>query len=143
MRFTAKEIEYLVSQPIGRLATVGLGGAPHISPVGVHYDSETETIVIGGHAGSGMIDSKKFRDARRNPEVAFLVDDLASTDPWTPRGIEIRGRAHTYAEGGEEIGRRISTTMPFDAAWIRIEPKRILSRGIDTGPFELHARDVS
>jgi hypothetical protein len=26
--------------------------------------------------------------------------------------------------------------------WIRIRPRRILARGIDTGPFELPARNV-
>lgn len=112
-------------------------------PVGVFYDPATETIVVGGHEGTDMAGSKKFRDARRNPEVAFVVDDLASVDPWTPRGIEIRGRAETFTTGGEEIGRRITTRMPFDAAWIRIHPRRILALGIDTDPFELYARDVA
>ncbi|GAA2404803.1 PPOX class F420-dependent oxidoreductase [Actinomadura vinacea] len=142
MTFTANEIEYLKSQPLGRLATVGPGGRPHIVPLGVFYDPEARSIVIGGLAGTGMAASKKFRDARRHPEVAFAVDDLASTDPWAPRGIEIRGRAETHTTGGEEIGRRIGAAMPFDPAWIRIHPRRILTRGIDTGPFELSARDV-
>jgi pyridoxamine 5'-phosphate oxidase family protein len=143
MTFTAKEIEYLNSQPLGRLATVGPGGRPHIVPVGVFYDPETRTIVIGGHAGSDMAKSKKFRDAERHPDVAFAVDDLASRDPWTPRGIEIRGRAETHATGGEEVGERIGANMPFDPAWIRIRPRRILARGIDTDAFELSARDVA
>jgi pyridoxamine 5'-phosphate oxidase family protein len=143
MTFTANEIEYLKSQPLGRLATVGPGGRPHIVPVGVFYDPETQTIVIGGHAGTDMAASKKFRDAERHLDVAFAVDDLASVDPWTPRGIEIRGRAETHTTGGEEIGERIGANMPFDSAWIRIHPRRILARGIDTGPFELSARDVA
>ncbi|MEU7900510.1 PPOX class F420-dependent oxidoreductase [Nonomuraea sp. NPDC049152] len=143
MTFSAKEIEYLNSQLLGRLATVGPGGRPHIVPVGVFLDQETQTIVIGGHAGTNMAGSKKFRDAERHPDVAFAVDDLASVDPWTPRGIEIRGRAETHSTGGEEIGKRIGANMPFDSAWIRIHPRRILSRGIDTDAFELSARDVA
>lgn len=143
MTFSANEIEYLNSQLLGRLATVGPGGRPHIVPVGVFLDRETQTIVIGGHAGTNMAGSKKFRDAERHPDVAFAVDDLASVDPWTPRGIEIRGRAETHATGGEEIGKRIGANMPFDSAWIRIHPRRILSRGIDTDAFELSARDVA
>jgi pyridoxamine 5'-phosphate oxidase family protein len=59
MTFTANEIKYLRSQPLGRLATVGPGGRPHIVSVGVFYDPETQTIVIGGHAGSNMAASKK------------------------------------------------------------------------------------
>jgi hypothetical protein len=30
---------------------------------------------------------------RRNGRAAIVIDDLASLDPWQPRGIEIRGRA--------------------------------------------------
>ncbi|WP_155358174.1 PPOX class F420-dependent oxidoreductase [Acrocarpospora macrocephala] len=143
MRFTDNEIEYLNSQLLGRLATVGPGGRPHIVPVGVFYDPETQTIVIAGHAGTNMVESKKFRDAERHPEVAFAVDDLASTDPWTPRGMEIRGRAETHTTGGEELGKRIGATMPFDSAWLRIHPRRVLTRGIDTDSFDLSARDVA
>lgn len=141
--FTEAEVDYLDSQPLGRLATIGPDGRPHVTPVGVFYDPETRTIVIGGHAGSNMAASKKFRDARRHPDVAFVVDDLASVDPWTPRSMEIRGQAETHADGGEEVGERIGANMPFDAAWIRIHPRRVLAMGIEGGPFELSARDVT
>ena len=89
--FTDAEVEYLNSQPLGRLATVGPDGRLHVTPVGVFYDPETRTIVVGGHAGSDMAASKKFRDARRRPDAAFVADDLASVDPWTPRFVETGG----------------------------------------------------
>ena len=141
--FTDAEVEYLSSQWLGRFATVGPDGRPHVKPVGVFYDPETETIVVGGHAGTDMAASKKFRDARRHPDVAFVVDDLASIDPWTPRFIEIRGRAETHTDGGEEVGERIGAGFPFDPAWIRIRPRRIVAMGIEGGAFELAARDVA
>jgi len=141
--FTDAEIEYLNSQLLGRIATVGPDGRPHVTPVGVFHDPETQTIVIGGHAGSNMAASKKFRDAQRHPDVALVIDDLTSIDPWTARFIEIRGRAETYTNGGEEVGKRIGANMPFDPAWIRIRPRRILAMGIDGGSFELSARDVA
>jgi len=140
--FTDAEVEYLKSQPLGRLATVGPDDRPHVTPVGVFYDPETETIVIGGYADTDMAASKKFRDARRRPDVAFVVDDLATVDPWSPRFIEIRGRAETHTEGGEEVGERIGADiMPFDPAYIRIRPRRILASGIDGD--SLSARDVA
>ncbi|AYY13568.1 PPOX class F420-dependent oxidoreductase [Actinobacteria bacterium YIM 96077] len=139
--FTAAEIEYVRSQHLGRLATVGADGAPHVLPVGVFYDPETETIVIG--SAGDMTASKKFRDVRNRPDVAFVVDDLAAVDPWTPRGIEIRGRAEAFTEGGEDIGKRLDAPFPFDAAWIRIRPRRILTWGIDTGSYEHTARNVT
>ncbi|GAA3167593.1 PPOX class F420-dependent oxidoreductase [Planomonospora alba] len=140
--FTDDEVAYLTGQPLGRLATVGRDGRPAVRPVGVIYDPETEAIVIGGVAGSGMAGSKKFRDSRHNPDVAFVVDDLAAVDPWTPRGIEIRGRAETRTEGGERVGERLGAPFPFDPAWILIRPRRILTWGISTGSFEMSARDV-
>jgi pyridoxamine 5'-phosphate oxidase family protein len=139
--FTRGEIDYLCAQPLGRLATVGADGTPHVTPVGVFYDPDADGIVIG--SASQMAGSKKFRDARRRPEVAFVVDDLASVDPWTPRGIEIRGVAEAHTEGGEGVGERLGAPFPFDAAWIAIRPRRILAWGIDTGSFELSARGVA
>jgi len=139
--FTDAEVEYLNSQPLGRFATVGPDSRPHVMPVGVFYDPETQAIVIGSAAD--MAASKKYRDAQRRPDVAVVVDDLAAVDPWTPRGIEIRGRAETHTDGGEEVGKRLGAGFPFDRAWIRIRPRRILAWGIDGGSFELSARDVA
>ena len=138
--FTDAEIAYLTSQPLGRLATVGPDGTPHVMPVGVFYEADTEAIVIGG-AGD-LAASKKFRDAQRRPDVALVVDDLAALEPWTPRGIEIRGRAETYTAGGAAVGEQVGASFAFDAAWIRIRPRRILAWGIDQGSYDLTARDV-
>ncbi|WP_116947445.1 PPOX class F420-dependent oxidoreductase [Jiangella endophytica] len=141
--FTEAEIAYLDSQPLGRLATVGPDGRPHVAPVGVFYDPEADAVVVAGHAGTGFGTSRKFREARAHPEVAYVVDDLASTDPWEPRGIEIRGTAETFTEGGEELGARITGVMPFTPAWLRIRARRVLAWGIDGDAFELSARDVA
>src|SRR5690349_3324048 len=82
--FTEKEIRYLRGQRLGRLATVGADGTPHVMPVGFHVSDDLEVIEIGGH---GLSRSKKWRDLQANPRVAFVVDDLAGVNPWTPRGI--------------------------------------------------------
>ncbi len=139
--FTDAEIEYLNSQTLGRIATVGPDGRPHVMPVGVFYDPEAQTIAIG--SVGDMAASKKYRDAARRPDVALVVDDVASVDPWTPRGIEIRGRAETLTEGGEEVGTRLGAGFPFNAAWIRVHPRRILAWGIDSDSYALTARDVA
>src|SRR6516165_7056912 len=95
--FTAEEIAYLQSQRLGRLATVGPDGQPHVVPVGFRYNAELDTIDIGGH---DFAKRKKYRDVQYNPRVAFVVDDLASTSPWRPRMIEIRGTAEVLGAGG-------------------------------------------
>lgn len=119
--FTPAELEYLASQRLGRLATVGRDGAPHVVPVGFRYNPETDTIDIGGH---NMGRSKKWRDIGREPRVAFVVDDVLP--PWRPRLIEIRGRASRLTLGGTALGRGFSDEI------IRISPTRIVSWGIDS-----------
>jgi pyridoxamine 5'-phosphate oxidase family protein len=139
--FTETELAYLTSQPLGRLATVGRDGAPHVMPIGVFFDAERDALVVG--SVGDMPASKKYRDARRNPAVAVVIDDVASRDPWTPRGLEIRGHAETFAEGGEEVGRRIGARFPFNPAYILIRPRRVLAWGLDGDPYQHTARDVA
>lgn len=132
--FTAAEIAYLQSQRLGRLATMGPEGQPHVVPVAFRYNPELDTIDVGGH---GFATRKKFRDVQRNPRVAFVVDDLASMDPWRPRGIEVRGEAEIRMTGGQEV------MAGFDPEMFRISPRRIVSWGLDTtvGPHP-NARSV-
>jgi pyridoxamine 5'-phosphate oxidase family protein len=112
-----------------------------VSGVGTFTEAEAEAIVIGG-AGA-MARSQKFRDARDRPDVAIVVEDLASAELWRPRGIEIRGRAQTHIDGGQEDGERVGATVPFQPAWIHVFPKRILAWGMDSDSYELTARDVA
>jgi pyridoxamine 5'-phosphate oxidase family protein len=131
--FSPAEIAYLQSQGLGRLATVGADGQPHVVPVTFRYNPDQDTIDIGGH---GFAHRKKFRDVQRNPRVAFVVDDVASTNPYRPRGIEIRGEAEILLTGGEEV------RPGFDAEMFRIPPRRIVSWGIDGNAFQPNARSV-
>jgi pyridoxamine 5'-phosphate oxidase family protein len=132
-RFTEREIEYLRQQRLGRLATVGSDGSPHVVPVGFRLDADGEAIEVGGH---GMSGSKKWRDLQANPRIALVVDDLQSVNPWTPRGIEVRGFAELHADGGEKFG------PGWDTAWIRIVPQRIVSWGIEGAPFSAGGRSA-
>ena len=73
--FTDAEIEYLSGQRRGYLATVGPDGQPHIVPLTFRFNQDEDAIDIGG---VGFGHSKKWRDARRNPRVAFLVEDVVA-----------------------------------------------------------------
>lgn len=132
--FTDAEIAYLQSQRLGRIATVGPDGHPHVVPVGFRYNPELDTIDIGGH---DFAKRKKYRDVQHNPWVAFVVDDLASTNPWRPRMLEIRGTAEVLGSGGGQV-------IPgFDQEMFRILPHRIVSIGIEEGEnFGWSARSV-
>lgn len=116
------QIAYLAGQRLARLATAGRDSRPHVVPVSFRYNPELGTIDSGGlHVAT----TKRFRDVHSNPYAAIVVDDLASTDPWAPRMIEIRGRAETVDSGGESLG------PGFAAAFIRIHPDRVNSYGIE------------
>jgi pyridoxamine 5'-phosphate oxidase family protein len=124
-KFTEQERKYLSEGRLGRIATVGKDGTPHVVPVGWSFNSEEESIDVGGR---DFAQTKKFRDARRSGRAAIVIDDLASTDPWRPRGIEVRGRAET---------------VDGDRPMIRIHPERIVSWGIESGDVgERHSRSV-
>ena len=132
--FSAAEISYLQSQRLARIATASPDGQPHVVPLAFRYNPDTDTIDVGGH---DFTKRKKYRDVQSNPRVAIVIDDLASTDPWRPRMIEVRGEAEILPSGGEAIGRG------FDPDIFRIHPKRIISIGIEgEGPFGLNARSV-
>jgi len=130
--FSEKEIEYLRGRRLGRLATLGTDGAPHVVPVGYRL-SDDNVIELGGR---GFATSKKWRDMQADQRIAFVVDDLAGTDPPTPRGVEIRGRAELHAEGGEKLG------PGRDPTWIQIVPERIVAWGIDGAPYAPRGRSV-
>ncbi len=131
--FTPQEIAYLQSQLLGRLATVGVDGDPHVVPAGFRYNPELDTIDIGGH---GIAQSKKYRDAARSGRAAFVVDDLGSVDPWTPRMLAVRGQAEALPSGGQAI-------LPdFAPELIRIFPTWIGSFGINSSGFGLDSRKV-
>jgi pyridoxamine 5'-phosphate oxidase family protein len=90
MRCTAAVFrKYLGSSLLGRLATVGPDGTPHIAPLGmISYNPHLDTMDIRGHY---LTNTKKYRDIARSGRAALVVDDLTSTKPWRPRGIESYG----------------------------------------------------
>ena len=93
--FSESELEYLSEQRLGRLATASPDGSPHVVPVAYEFDGMC--IYFGGWR---LEESLKFRTILKNPKVAFVVDDLASVEPWRPRGVEIKGTAEALVEDG-------------------------------------------
>jgi pyridoxamine 5'-phosphate oxidase family protein len=126
--FTDRELEYLAErrpERLGRIATVGRDGTPHVVPVGWRFNADLDTIDVGG---MNLARTKKFRDVRRTGRASIVIDDLASVDPWQPRGIEVRGRAEALDE---------------DRPGIRIQPERVISWGLESENFaERQSRTV-
>ncbi|HVC81930.1 MAG TPA: PPOX class F420-dependent oxidoreductase [Chloroflexota bacterium] len=118
--FTEAELTYLRTERLlARIATVGLDGIPHVTPVGWSLNTEDQTIEVGG---IDLASTKKFRDIARSHRAAIVMDDVLP--PWQPRGIEIRGRAEAITD---------------PAPLIRIHPERIIAWGLDG---RRNARDV-
>lgn len=121
-KLTPTQIEYLAGQRLARLATAGADHRPHVVPTSFKYNRELGTLDMGGmHVET----TKKYRDVQANGWAALVVDDIVSTDPWTVRMLEIRGRAETVDEGGNTLG------PGFGGSFIRLHPTKINSFGID------------
>lgn len=77
---TEPELEFLRSQRIGRLATVGPTGQPHVMPVMYQVSAD----------GSLEFDADgiKLRNLTSEPRVAFVVDAMGPR-----RGLAIQGVA--------------------------------------------------
>jgi pyridoxamine 5'-phosphate oxidase family protein len=117
--FSAAELDYLDEQRLGRLATVDANGAPQNVPTGFVLDGSD--LVIGGTA---MGRSRKFRNVAATGVAAFVVDDIASTDPWIVRGVEVRGAAHAVADADPPMA-------GMSREVIRITPTLVRSWGLD------------
>jgi pyridoxamine 5'-phosphate oxidase family protein len=110
--FTEHEADYLQSQRMARLATASPTGAPDVAAVTFTVDGDT--LVSGGY---DITKTVRYGNLTANPRAVIVIDDLASVDPWSPRGVKVRGSAAL-----EEHNGRLQ---------IRITPEVIWSWGLN------------
>lgn len=114
--FTAAEADYLRRQPLMRFATASPSGRPDVAPVVFELDGDD--IVTSGFDIARTV---RYRNVQVNPRATVVVDDLASTNPWSPRGVKVIGACRVETRGDGEV--------------FRISPEVIISWGInDTTP---------
>ena len=114
--FTPAELDYLAAQPLLRFATASSTGRPDVAPV--TFEVYGDYIIT---AGFDITHTVRYRNIQSNPRATVVVDDLASLDPWTPRGVKVIGAASIEEVDGSER--------------FRISPEVIISWGInDTTP---------
>jgi len=70
--FTAAEIAYLRSQFLGRLATAGRNGQPHVVPVTFRYNETLGAIEIRGRARTLQTGGQEIM-ARFSPEMVRIT----------------------------------------------------------------------
>ncbi len=108
--FSPAELAYLTGEAgLGRLATLGMDGMPHVVPVGWSYNRDTDSIDV---TGRDLPATRKFRNAQAYPKVAMVIDDVLP--PWRPRSVMIQGSAEVRSED----------------AMIRITATRVISWGL-------------
>jgi pyridoxamine 5'-phosphate oxidase family protein len=140
MTLTSAEREFLAVQPLGRLATVGPGGAPQVKPVGFSYNDQLGTIDIAGY---NMAQSAKYKNVQHNPAVAFVVDDRPDGGMESTRFLEIRGIAEAVPGAGD--GAHADAGAPgfaMGTGIIRIHPRRVLSYNVDPASPGLQTHEV-
>lgn len=121
MAFTEEEIAYLRSQRIARLATVAPDSQPDVVPVGYEFDGTR--LYVGGLGGEK---TRKFRNVGAgNTQVALVVDDVVSTDPWVARYLRIYGTAELVERSGK-LG---------PGSYIEITPTVSWSSNLEALPF--------
>ncbi|CAB4606643.1 MAG: PPOX class F420-dependent oxidoreductase [Actinobacteria bacterium] len=114
--FTSAELHYLKSQPLMRFASASVNGRPDVAPV--VFEIDDNDILTGGF---DITHTVRYKNIQSNPRVSVVVDDLASINPWSPRGIKIIGGA---------IIEKFNGSQRF-----RISPEVIISWAInDTTP---------
>jgi pyridoxamine 5'-phosphate oxidase family protein len=137
--FSRKEVEYIRSQRVARIATAAevLTGQdnqleantsitvqPDVVPVGFYF--EGEYFYIGGF---NMPKSTKYKNVLRNSLVALVIDDLISIKPWQPRGIRVYGDAEITKRQGASLEKYGYFETVYS---IKITPRKKWSWGINT-----------
>ena len=111
--FTDEEVEFLAGSKLARLATSSSAkNQPHVVPVAYEFDGKY--FYFGGW---NLRQSLKFRNLVENKRVALVIDDLVSSRPWVPRGVEVRGIAEVVVNE--------------EGLYVRITPFRKISWGLN------------
>lgn len=124
------EIDYLNTQRIARITTVSIISdrpiQPDIVPVGFDFDGEYIYV-----SGMNILKSTKYKNILKNRNVAVVIDDLKTVDPWDPRGIRIYGDADVVTRRGGYM----DPSGHSEHTYIRIRPIKKWSWGIDEPVF--------
>jgi pyridoxamine 5'-phosphate oxidase family protein len=127
--FSEKEVEYLRSQHLARIATSSPDGIQDVAPVGFDFDGSF--FYIGG---MNITKTTKYRNIMKNNNIALVIDDLKTINPWDPRGIKIYGTAEIVTR--DLPGGQIRDNDHFRPTYIRIRPVKKWAWGIDEPVFQ-------
>lgn len=101
--------DFLRSQPVCRVATVGVSGRPHVSALWFVWDGTAVWL-------NSLTRSQRWTDIERDPRLSVIVDD-GGADFLRLRGVELRGQA-------EVVGDVPRTGAPVD---VLVGPERLFA----------------
>ena len=115
--YSEPEIQYLRSQRLARIATATRQGKPDVSPVAFEFDGTH--FFIGSHSQDIFLSTRKYKNVRDgNKEVALVIDDLESVQPWKPRAVKINGTAEIVEHNGMfGLGKYLQITSMVSWSW--------------------------
>lgn len=106
--FSPKELAFIQSNEVCRLATASRDGLPHVVPVNYIF-------LDGYFYVATDYDAKKFRNVKENNRVALLVDTVKPN-----RAVLIEGVTHIIDRGPEF--RRLYPIFYKKFDWVRADP---------------------
>jgi pyridoxamine 5'-phosphate oxidase family protein len=115
--YSEPEIQYLKSQRLARIATATRQGKPDLSPVAFEFDGMH--FYVGSHSQDIFLSTRKYKNVRDgNKEVALVIDDLESIQPWKPRAMKINGTAEIVEHNGMfGLGKYLQITPTVSWSW--------------------------
>ena len=122
LTFSEKEVAYIKSQRLARIATVSKKSQPDVAPVSFEFDGEF--FYVGG---VNNLATMKYRNVKNgNTKIALVFDDWESLEPWRPRSLKLHGTADVVTRKGR-FG---------EAPYLRIAPQVKWSMGVDEPAFQ-------
>ena len=124
MKFSNRELDFLETQRVARLATADAAGQPHVVPVCYACDGECIFIALDDKPKRVAPERlKRVRNIRENPRVALVVDRYG--EDWSQLAfVLIQGAAEIVPPGLPEHARAVGLlrqrypqyrAMPIDA----------------------------
>lgn len=115
MAFSVDEVDFLRSQALARVATVGAGGQPDVVPLAFEFDGDG--FWVGG-VGAAVLRTRKFRNVLAGQtRVALVVYELVSLQPFVARSVRVYGVAEAPVQRVGMVGPGVYMRIRPTVSW--------------------------
>jgi uncharacterized protein len=110
IKFSDKEIQFLLNNEVCRVATVSPGNIPHVVPVSYIFTDNLFFFATD-------YNTRKYKNLKKNKNVALVIDIYDSTNN---RAVAIQGTGE-FIERGEDF-KKMYDIFYRKFEWVRQEP---------------------